>query len=153
MADVRNDNPVPITALDRNYHGICDLSIESLSDSAQSEIDRDGKTKKAEYEGVGVHEYYILDASGAYMSFYRRTAQGDYAPIKPVNGDIIQSVVLPGFQFRISDLHRQPTLIQVAEDEVYKHFVLPQYQAAKVRAERLAAKLRALGITEDELES
>jgi len=150
---VRHDNPVPIRDLDRNYRGICDLCIESLSDSAQSEIDRDVKTKKAEYEGVGVYEYYILDAGDIHMRFYRRTPHGDYAPIMPVNSDIIQSSVLPGFQFRISDLHRQPTLIQLAEDELYQGFVLPQYQQQKARAERLAAKLRALGITEDELES
>lgn len=157
---VRHDNHVPIRDLDRNYRGICDLCIESLSDSAQREIDRDVKTKKAEYEGVGVYEYYILDAGDTHMRFYRRTPTGDYTPITPVNSDTIQSSVLPGFQFRISDLHRQPTLIELAEDELYQGFVLPQYQAAKMlatqehdRAERLAAKLRASGITEDELES
>lgn len=157
---VRYDNPVPLLPLDRNYRGICDLCIESLSDSTQKEIDRDVKTKKGEYEGVGVHEYYILDAGKTNMKFYRRTPGGVYAPLAPVSGDIIQSAVLPGFQFRISDLHRQPPLIALANDEVYKHFVLPEYQAALVRAEqernraeRLAAKLRALGINEDELEN
>lgn len=157
---VRHDKPVALNPLDRNYRGICDLCIESLSDSTQGEIERDVKTKKAEYEGVGVREYYILDASDEHMRFYYLTPQGDYAPIPPVNGDIIQSNVLPGFQFRISDLHRQPTLIELADDAVYRHFVLPQYQAAKARAEqertraeRLAAKLRALGLTEEELES
>lgn len=100
-----------------------------------------------------MREYYILDASDEHMSFYSLTPQGDYAPITPVNGDVIQSTVLPGFQFRVSDLHRQPMLIELAEDEIYRHFVLPQYQAAKARAERLAAKLRALGLTEEELES
>lgn len=157
---VRQDNPVTLNPLDRNYHGICDLCIESLSDSTQGEINRDIKTKKAEYEGVGVREYYILDASDEHMRFYYLTSQGDYAAIPPVAGDIIQSNVLPGFQFRLSDLHRQPTLIELAEDDLYRHFVLPQYQAAKaraeqerIRAERLAAKLRALGLTEEELES
>lgn len=150
---VRYDNPVPLLPLDRNYRGICDLCIESLSDSTQKEIDRDVKTKKGEYEGVGVHEYYILDAGKTNMKFYRRTPGGVYAPLAPIDGEIIQSAVLPGFQFRISDLHCQPPLIALANDEVYKHFVLPEYQAAIARAERLAAKLRALGINEDELES
>lgn len=120
---------------------------------ARGEIKRDVKTKKAEYEGVGVREYYILDANDEHMRFYALTAQGDYAPITPVNDDIIQSNVLPGFQFRVSDLHHQPTLIELAEDDLYRHFVLPQYQAAKARAERRATKLRALGLTEEELES
>lgn len=163
---VRNDNPVPLNDLDRNYRGIVDLAIESLSDSTPQEINRDVKQKKAEYEGVGVQEYYILDASGIHMSFYQRTAAGLYAPIAPVNGDVIRSVILPGFQFRIGDLYRQPYLIELTEDTVYQPFVLPeyqaqkaqyeaqkaQYQAEKARAERLAAKLRALGVAEEELD-
>lgn len=150
---VRHDNPTPLNALDRNYRGICDLCIESISDSTKGEINRDIKAKKSEYEGVGVHEYYILDASGTHMHFYRRTPNGDYVAIPPVDGDLIRPTVLPGFQFRIRDLHRQPTLIELAEDEVYQGFVLPAYQAAKARAERLAAKLRTLGLTEEELEN
>lgn len=149
---VRNDNPVPLHDLDRSYRGIVDLAIESLSDSTPQEIERDIKQKKAEYEGIGVQEYYILDASGVHMSFYQRTAAGLYAPIAPVNGDVIRSVVLPGFQFRIGDLYRQPTLIELTADTVYQAFVLPEYQAQKARADRLAAKLRELGVAEAELD-
>lgn len=156
---VRNDNPIPLNDLDRNYRGIVDLAIESLSDSTPQEINRDIKQKKAEYEGVGVQEYYILDASGVHMSFYQRTAAGLYAPIAPVNGDVIRSVILPDFQFRIGDLYRQPYLIELAEDAVYQAFVLPeyqaqkaQYQAEKARAECLAAKLRAFGVADEELD-
>ena len=149
---VRNDNPIPLNDLDRNYRGIVDLAIESLSDSTPKEIERDIKHKKAEYEGVGVQEYYILDAAGAHMSFYQRTAAGLYVSIAPVDGDLIRSVILPGFQFRIGDLYRQPYLIELAADTVYQGFVLPEYQAQKARAERLAAKLRALGVAEEELE-
>ena len=65
----------------------------------------------------------------------------------------MRSDVLPGFQFRITDLHRQPSLIEMAEDPLYQDFVLPEYRAQKVRAqqaeeraERLAAKLRVLGL-------
>ncbi|MCB0108606.1 MAG: Uma2 family endonuclease [Caldilineaceae bacterium] len=149
---VRHDNPVPLHDLDRNYTGIVDLAIESLSDSTMQEVERDTVHKKSEYEGVGVQEYYILDAEDRHTAFYYRTATGSYAPITPLNGDVIRSTVLPGFQFRISDLHRKPTLIEMAEDDVYNAFVLPEYQNQKARAERLAAKLRELGITEDELE-
>ena len=77
---------------------------------------------------------------------------GNYVSIAPVDGDVIRSTVLPGFQLRISDLYRQPTLVELAEDEIYRAFVLPEYQAQKARADRLAAKLRELGIAEDELE-
>jgi hypothetical protein len=44
----------------------------------------------------------------------------------------------------------------MAQDEVYRQFVLPEYQAAveraeqeRQRAERLAARLRALGVDEE----
>jgi Uma2 family endonuclease len=149
---VRNDNPVPLDDLDRNYRGIVDLAIESLSDSTRHEVERDTIQKKGEYEGIGVQEYYILDATNENTVFYYRTTRGTYASIQPVNGDVIRSTVLPGFQFRVSDLHRQPKLLEMAEDVVYRSFVLPDYQIQKARAERLATKLRALGITEDELE-
>lgn len=148
---VRHDNPVPLQDLDHNFGGVVDLAIESLSDSTRQEIERDTVQKKREYEGIGVQEYYILDASNTHMAFYYRTPGGTYAPIVPVNGDLIQSTVLPGFQFRISDLHRQPKLIELAEDNLYRAFVLPDYQIQKARAERLAAKLRELGIAEDAL--
>lgn len=148
---VRHDNAVPIHGTDRNYRGIVDLAIESLSDSTKYEVERDTVQKRAEYEGVGVQEYYILDASDNHMAFYQLTEAGTYAPLVPVGGDVIRSTVLPGFQFRISDLHRQPGLLEMALDPLYQTFVLPDYQIQKSRAERLAAKLRELGIPEEEL--
>ena len=74
---------------------------------------------------------------------------------------MIRSKVLPGFRFRESDLIRQPSPEEMAEDKVYKGFVLPCYQAEKLRAEEaelraeeaelraeyLTAKLSALGIS------
>jgi len=155
---VRHDNPVPLHDLDRNYSGVVDLAIESLSDSTQQEIERDTVQKKDEYAAVGVQEYYILDATGEQMAFYYLTQGGNYAPITPVNGDVIRSTVLPGFQFRISDLHRQPTLLTLAADPLYQPFVLPDYQATLAQLEeeqaksaRLVAQLRALGISDDQL--
>ena len=94
------------------------------------------------------------------------------------HSDVIQSAVLPGFQFRISDLYRQPTLEEIADDPVYRDFIYLSYQAEKQRAEqekqraeqveaqlileqqraeqerqraeRLAEKLRSLGISLEE---
>lgn len=171
---VRNDNPIPLLHDDRSYHGICDLCVESISDSDKGEIERDTKTKKVEYEGVGVHEYYILDARGRYMTFYRRTPKGEYVPIVPDANGVIHSEVLPGFRFRIVDLYRQPSILAMAADPVYQDFVMVDYQIEKqraeqehqraeqerqraeqaeavaqqerARAEQFAAKLRALGI-------
>ena len=154
---VRHDNPLPLGNNDRSYRGICDLCVESLSDSNKKEIERDTKQKKGEYEAAGVHEYYILDARGAYTTFLQRTPRGVYVPIIPDQG-VIRSTSLPGFQFRIIDLYHQPSLLALSADEVYQGFVLPEYQQEKARADlekaradRLAAKLRELGIDETTL--
>ena len=79
--------------------------------------------------------------------------------------DVIQSQVLPGFQFRFDDLFTKPSPDEMISDKVYQGFVLPGYneekrarkaekharQKAEQRAERLAAQLRALGIDPDEI--
>lgn len=156
---VRNDNPVPLRETDRSYHGICDLCVESLSDSSREESERDTVVKKREYALVGVKEYYILDLDGQ-MAFYRRNEAGAYEPLSADADGVIRSSVLPGFQFRIADLYLMPPQEMMAEDPVYRHFVLLKLQAeiqrAEVaeermlaernRAERYAALLRNLGI-------
>ncbi len=43
--------------------------------------------------------------------------------------------MLPGFQFRISDLYRQPDTEELVKDEVYQGFVMVNYQAEKERAD------------------
>lgn len=148
---VRYDNPVALGPDDGSYHGICDLCIESLSTGNRREIERDTQTKKREYAAVGVTEYFIFDARGEYTAFHRLVALGKYDEILPDAAGVIRSEVLPGFQFRIADLYRQPSLVELAKDEVYQHYVLLDYQQERARAERLAAKLRELGIDEDNL--
>lgn len=142
---MRNDNPVPLRDSDRSFRGICDLCVEALSDSTKPEVERDTVVKKQEYALIGVKEYYILDWDER-MAFYRRTPAGVYEPIPPDAEGVLRSQVLPGFQFRVADLRTQPSLESLAEDPVYRHFVLLKYQAVKERAERYAAKLRELGI-------
>lgn len=127
---VRHDNPVKLTLKDHTFPGICDLCVELLSDSTQKEKQRDTITKKAEYAEVGVHEYYILDADVGNLAFYRRTHQGNYEPIALGAERIVRSAVLDGFQFCIDDLLRRPALIELVNDEVYRHFIMPAYQAA-----------------------
>ena len=153
---VRNDNPTPYNDADNSFHGIADLCVEALSDTSKKNRERDTKTKRIEYELAGVREFYLLDAGKQYMTFYRLDAAGIYQPM-PIGADeIVRSAVLPGLQFRLVDLYQQPTLLALSEDPVYRHFVLPEYSALKAhaeqeraRAERLAARLRELGINED----
>jgi len=146
---IRHDNPVQMAADDRTYQGIFDLCIESLSDSNHTEIERDTIDKKAEYAAAGVQEYYILDNKGR-SGFFQRNARGVYDSIVPIDG-VIYSQVLPSFCFRLTDLQRQPSLQQMAEDPLYQAFVLPDYQAQKAQIARLAAKLRELGISPDDI--
>ena len=135
FALVLNENPIALNGDDRKYNGIFDLCIESISDSNKKAILRDAVDKKFEYSQSGVKEYYILDESGNEMAFYRLNSKCEYQNIEPVDGDIIKSEVLLGFQFRISDLYRQPSIKEMAEDEVYQNFVFPYYQQEKQRAE------------------
>ena len=141
LAVVLNNNPAGLHLKDRTYSGIFDLCIEAVSDSTVKVKQRDTVVKKGEYEYAGVREYYILDPNKKETAFYRRNAYGIYEHIRPVRGDIIQSGVLPGFQFRISDLYRQPLPEQMVEDTVYQAFVLLSYQAEKQRAEQAENQL------------
>jgi len=128
---ILNSNPVIWKNSDHSYRGICDLCVEALSDSSKKEIERDTVTKFKEYAQIGVKEYYILYAHGEPQQFYRLAPAGIYVPIPPIDGDLIGSTVLPGFQFRISDLQRQPSPEEMSEDQVYRAFMLPALQAEK----------------------
>ncbi len=133
IAVVLDSNAAGIAPDDATYSGTYDICVESLSHSSPREVLRDTAHKRKEYESVGVGEYYILDARGTETAFLRRNRAGRYVDIVPV-GDVIRSALLPEFRFRISDLYRQPSLREMAEDEVYKGYVLPFYQKVKARA-------------------
>jgi Uma2 family endonuclease len=137
---VLNSNPVPLGPFDQSYRGIFDLCLESLSYSTPAEVKRDTVTKKAEYEQAGVKEYYVLDARGKPTTFYQLNAAGIYTPILPTAEGIIISQVLPGWQFRLTDLQRKPSLVALSEDPVYSAFVLPALQLARLAQQAAEAK-------------
>jgi hypothetical protein len=136
---VLHSNPDVIAGDDCTYGGTFDLCAESLSYSSAKEIKRDTVEKKNEYQGTGVKEYYILDARGKETAFYRLNNRGRYVKIRPAGG-IIRSGILPGFQFRVSDLYAQPPLESLIEDKVYERFILPSYRKSKQEAEKRAEK-------------
>ncbi|MBV7334257.1 Uma2 family endonuclease [Chloroflexi bacterium TSY] len=136
VAVVLNDNPIPWLDNEKSYHGTCDLCVESLSDSNKANIERDTKVKMYEYNIVGVKEYYILDPDNKHMHFYERTDAGAYVEMLPDSEGVLHSRVLPGFQFRMKDLERQPALEKLALDPVYQGYVLLEYQASERRAEQ-----------------
>jgi hypothetical protein len=128
-------NPISLLDQDRSYHGIFDICIESLSDSSQTEIDRDTIVKRAEYAAAGVQEYYILDDRGTETQFYQLTRRGLYQPI-PLTDGVIRSRVLPGFQFRLQDLYDKPVPAQMVDDPVYSAFISPLYRNERQRAQQ-----------------
>ena len=140
---ILNDNPVGWEEDDRSYKGVCDLCVESLSDSTKREAYRDTVEKRLEYAQGGVGEYYILDPSEEHMNCYRRDAEGEYVEIEVDGGGVIRSRVLPGFQFRWDDLLQRPDIEELALDEVYSGYVLPKYKASVVRAGREARRAAA----------
>jgi Uma2 family endonuclease len=145
---VMDDNPTPIHDDDRTYKGICDVCVESLSDSDQDEIDRDVITKQDEYAEAGVREYYILDCEGRYTTFYRSVRDPQSGKrtfvLLPVGADgVVRSTVMPGFQFRLRDLYRLPPLEELVEDEVYRGYVWLAYQAQQRRAAQAEAAAAA----------
>ncbi len=139
---VRNDNPQPLLPLDCSYHGVFDICIEALSDKKRRDVDRDTVIKKAEYASGGVPEYYILHRQNERQGFFALNAEGIYAPIDPVDG-VIRSRTLPGFQFRITDLQRQPELVAMRSDPVYREFVLPEWRELEQRANAEAQRAEA----------
>ncbi len=137
VAVVLNSNSRQLKGDDHSYKGIFDLCIEALSDSDSREVKKDTIQKKREYAESRIKEYYLLDDKNR-MAFYRLNKWGQYEEIE---GEIIQSSVLPGFQFRKSDLFRRPTLEEMAKDEVYQGYVLPLYQEQKQELDEVKDEL------------
>lgn len=132
LAIILHNNKVPLKRDDCTFKGICDIAVESLSHKDKKAEARDTIIKKEEYKSVGVREYYILDARQKKTAFYKQNKHGHYEHIKPIQDDIIRSEVLSGFQFRISDLYKQPSLLSLTEDQVYQKFIMPYYQQERV---------------------
>ena len=139
---ILDDNPAPWGADDqRSYIGICDMIVEELSDSTSAEVKRDTEEKRDGYARAGVKEYYILDPTDRHMYFYRLGVAGDYEEIEPDEDGVIRSQVLPDLQFRREDLLREPRLAELARDDVYASYVIPELRDAESRVEK--AKERA----------
>jgi len=150
---VLTTNPVQLHYHDMRYHGIFDMCIEALSDSARTERERDTIIKKSEYAATGIKEYLILHR--AEQLFYRLNDAGVYTPIIPQKG-VIHSQVLSGFQFRIVDLWNRPTEEEMIRDTVYQNFVFPAWQAverhAQIEAELRRAAEERVAILQKELD-
>ena len=137
---ILNSNPVPWGGIDqRHFDGVCDMVVEAVSDSTRAELLRDTEEKRRDYALAGVKEYYILDPGREHMRFYRLIAGGHYQEIQPNADGVVASDLLPGLQFRMQDLRRQRDLVELALDDVYSGYVIPDHKIAVNRAEAEAA--------------
>ena len=141
---VLNENPAPWGAVElRAFEGVCDMVVEEVSDSTLAEVRRDTEEKRRGYALAGVKEYFILDPADRYMGFYRLTGGRRYAEIRPDAAGVIGSQVLPGFQFRRTDLLNLPDLEALALDEVYAGYVIPGFHDAVNRVEEAEERAEA----------
>ncbi len=137
---ILNSNPVPWGGIDRrHFDGVCDMVVEAVSDSTRAELLRDTEEKRRDYALAGVKEYYILYPGREHMRFYRLIASGRYQEIQPNAEGVVASKLLPGLQFRMQDLRRQRDLVELALDDVYSGYVIPDHKIAVNRAEAEAA--------------
>ncbi len=138
---ILNSNPVPWGGIDqRHFEGVCDMVVEAVSDSTPAEVLRDTEKKRRDYALAGVKEYYILDPSGEHMRFYRLIPGGRYEEIQPDAEGVIGSDVLPGLQFRLGEMERQPDLEELALNDVYSRYVIPKFQIAVTKSETEAQR-------------
>jgi Uma2 family endonuclease len=137
---ILNSNPVPWGGIDqRHFDGVCDMVVEAVSDSTRAELLRDTEEKRRDYALAGVKEYYILYPGREHMRFYRLIAGGHYQEIQPNADGVVASDLLPGLQFRMQDLRRQRDLVELALDDVYSGYVIPDHKIAVNKAEAEAA--------------
>ena len=141
---ILNSNPVPWGGIDqRHFEGVCDMVVEAVSDSTPAEVLRDTEEKRRDYALAGVKEYYILDPGSEHMRFYRLIPGGRYEEIQPDAEGVIGSDVLPGLQFRMEDMQRQPDLEELALNDVYSGYVIPKFQIAVTKSEAEAQRADA----------
>ena len=138
---ILNSNPVPWGGVDRrHFDGVCDMVVEAVSDSTLAEVLRDTEEKRRDYALAGVKEYYILDPGGEHMRFYRLIPGGQYEEIQPDLEGVIGSEVLPGLQFRLEEMERQPRMEELALNDVYSGYVIPRLQVAVTESEAEAQR-------------
>jgi Uma2 family endonuclease len=149
---ILKSNPVQIANADCTYSGTYDICIELLSDSKKKYISKDTVARKKEYAKAGVFEYYIIDINKrTHTAFYHLNKNGNYVKIRSKNG-VIQSTVLPGFQFRIEDIYRNPNLIDLIDDDVYKHYMLLNFQKERKEKEILLQQLEKERIEKENIQ-
>lgn len=92
---VLNSNPNSLTRT--IMLGAPDICIEVVSDESSN---RDYKDKLAEYEQLGVYEYWIIDSLNRRATFYR-LHESSYVSVSSNAEQIYQTPLLPKLKFHI----------------------------------------------------
>ena len=85
--------------------GPADLAVEIVSPES---VERDRRTKFAEYQAAGVGEYWLLDPDHQQANFYVLNPSGVYDTRLPDAGGLYHSTVLPDFRLPVSRLWQEP---------------------------------------------
>ena len=88
---------------DRKLHAAPDLIVEVLSPGSSNER-RDREAKLKLYSRRGVREYWIVDWQRRQIEVYRRVDAALQLASTLLEGDILDSPLLPGFSFALRDL-------------------------------------------------
>lgn len=92
--------------LRENYlEGPADLVIEIVSPESRT---RDRVTKRAEYERLGVPEYWVLDQARTEALFYQLQADGTYRLVPADEQNIYRSIAMPGLWIDVNWLWQNP---------------------------------------------
>ena len=91
----------------KRLEGPADLVVEVISDTSAT---RDRREKFAEYQRIGVPEYWVVDACPGRFGteFFRLTAAGTYERIEPDTDGRFHAAALPGFWLRPDWLWQNP---------------------------------------------
>ena len=84
----------------RNAEGM-DIAVEVVSDAA-SDRKRDLVTKRAEYAAAGVPEYWVVDPAERQV-LVLSLRDGEYVEAVGREGDVLESIVLPGFEVDVTE--------------------------------------------------
>jgi Uma2 family endonuclease len=82
-----------------------DLAVEIVSPSS---VKRDYEVKRADYEAIGVREYWLIDPEREVARFFRRGPDGLFTDASPSSGEAFASEVVTGFRLDPQTLFADP---------------------------------------------
>ena len=88
---------------DRKLHAAPELVVEVLSPGARN-ARRDREAKLKLYSRRGVREYWIVDWERRQIEVYRRADAVLHLAVTVLDGDVLESPLLPGFALPVNDL-------------------------------------------------